>query len=309
MRRRTLLTSALAVPAGAAGLSVAGPAAAAPPVQFPSTINLPNGWQPEGIAIGCGTSFYVGSLVDGAIYRGDLRTGQGSRFVLGHTGGQAVGLEIDASDRVWACGGGTGGAIVYDGRTGAKLAEYAFGGTFVNDAVATSTAVYFTDSYQPFLYVVPLGSGGRLPDQSAVRKLTLTGGLGDVSGFNNGIEVTPHGELLVVQMLAGRLYRCDPATGASVQVDLHGGSVLDGDGMVRRGQTLYVVRNSDNIIAKFALSPDVTSATLVRNIEDSRFQVPATMALFGPYIYAVNARFDLENPTPDTTYTVVRVNA
>jgi hypothetical protein len=309
MRRRTLLTSALAVPTSAAGLAVAGPAAAAPSALFPSTINLPNGWQPEGIAIGCGTSFYVGSLVDGAIYRGDLRTGQGRPFIAGRPGGQTVGLEIDWLDRIWACGGGTGGAVVYDGRSGTKLAEYAFGGTFVNDAIATPTAVYFTDSYQPFLYVVPLGPGGALPGQSAVRKLALSGGLADVSGFNNGIEVTPHGELLVVQMVAGRLYRCDPATGASVPVDLGGGSVLDGDGMVRRGGTLYVVRNVDNIIAEFTLSPDASRVTPVRDITDSRFQVPATMALYGPYIYAVNARFDLENPTPDTTYTVVRVTA
>jgi hypothetical protein len=309
MRRRTLLTSALAVPAGAAGLAVASPATAAPPASFPATINLPNGWRPEGIAIGRGTSCYVGSLVNGAIYRGDLRTGTGSVFVPGRSGGQAVGLEIDARDRIWACGGGTGGATVYDGRTGATLAEYAFGGTFVNDAVATSTAVYFTDSYQAYLYAVPLGPGGALPGQAAVRKLPLTGGLGDTSGFNNGIETTPHGRLLVVQTHTGRLYSYDPRTGASVQVDLAGGSVLNGDGMVRRGRALYVVRNFDNLIAQFALSPDGTRATPVRTTTDPRFDVPATAGLFGPYLYAVNARFDIANPTPDTTYTVIRLNA
>ena len=45
--------------------------------QFPQVISLPNGFRPEGISAGRGTSFYVGSLVDGAIYRGDVRTGAG----------------------------------------------------------------------------------------------------------------------------------------------------------------------------------------------------------------------------------------
>ena len=40
-----------------------------PGVTFPKIILLPNGWQPEGIASGSGTSFYVGSLADGAISR------------------------------------------------------------------------------------------------------------------------------------------------------------------------------------------------------------------------------------------------
>jgi hypothetical protein len=34
---------------------------------FPETIPLPNGWQPEGIAVGNGTTFYVGSIPTGAI--------------------------------------------------------------------------------------------------------------------------------------------------------------------------------------------------------------------------------------------------
>jgi hypothetical protein len=51
---------------------------------FPDLIQLPNGWRPEGIAEGRGTSFCVGSLVNGAIYRGDLRTGDGLRW-LGKT--------------------------------------------------------------------------------------------------------------------------------------------------------------------------------------------------------------------------------
>ena len=43
---------------------------------FPKTLPLPDGFQPEGIEIGPGTTFYVGSIPTGAIYRGDLRTGE-----------------------------------------------------------------------------------------------------------------------------------------------------------------------------------------------------------------------------------------
>ena len=64
-----LLVLALSVPAGVAltGTATANPAPAAGSAAeqgrfFPSVIPLPNGWQPEGIATGRGTSFYVGSL-------------------------------------------------------------------------------------------------------------------------------------------------------------------------------------------------------------------------------------------------------
>ena len=48
---------------------------------FPAVIQLPIGFQPEGIEIGRGTTFYVGSVATGAIFRGDLRTGAGGVFV------------------------------------------------------------------------------------------------------------------------------------------------------------------------------------------------------------------------------------
>jgi hypothetical protein len=45
---------------------------------------------------------------------------------------------------------------------------------------------------------------------------------------------------------------------------------------------------------------------VVRTITDPNFDTPTTIALFGPFIYAVNAR--LTSPaTPDTPYTVVRL--
>ena len=61
--------------------SVALAVRAAPPDVFPSLISLPTGFQPEGVATGRGTALYAGSLVDGAIYRADFRSG--GAFVRG----------------------------------------------------------------------------------------------------------------------------------------------------------------------------------------------------------------------------------
>ena len=54
------------------------PATAAPPDNFRERIDLPAGFFPEGIESGRGTSVFVGSLFDGAIWRGDVRTGSGA---------------------------------------------------------------------------------------------------------------------------------------------------------------------------------------------------------------------------------------
>lgn len=282
---------------------------------FPARIALPNGWRPEGIAVGRGTSFYVGSVGNGAILQGDLATGRTRILVAGTAGTAKTGLEVDARNRIWAATAGGGGAAVYDARSGAQLASYQFAAagtpTFVNDIVVTPNAVYFTDSMQPVLYVVPLGPGGRLPAQAAVRTLTLTGGAADTAGFNNGIEITPDGRQLIVgQTRSGKLFLVDPRTGSSREIDLGGANVINADGIIRRGLTLYVVQNASNQIAVVRLDPRsrFTSATVARTITDPALDVPATAALFGPFVYAVNARFSTP-PTPDTAYDVIQLQA
>ncbi|CAN0284654.1 unnamed protein product, partial [Ectocarpus sp. 13 AM-2016] len=40
-------------------------------------IDLPTGFSPEGITSGAGWIAFVGSLVDGNIWKGDLKTGEG----------------------------------------------------------------------------------------------------------------------------------------------------------------------------------------------------------------------------------------
>lgn len=48
-------------------------------MELPDRLDLPDGWQPEGIAAGRGTDLYVGSIPTGAVLRLDARTGEARR--------------------------------------------------------------------------------------------------------------------------------------------------------------------------------------------------------------------------------------
>jgi sugar lactone lactonase YvrE len=290
----------------AAGLAIAAPAALAK--SFPETLPLPNGWLPEGIAIK-GNTFYAGSRANGAIYRGDLRTGKGSVFIQGQAGRVATGLKV-AYNLLFVSGAGTGKAWVYDLKTGAQVREYQLatgaGATFVNDVVVTNDAAYFTDSNRPVIYKVSLGK--KHEPAATAAAISLTGDYQHLAGFNlNGIDATPNGKTLVaVQSQTGKLFTINPATGATKLIDTGGVTVVNGDGILLQGKTLYVVQNQNNKIAVIRLSPDLSHGTVQRYITDSDFDVPTTIARKGNWLYAVNARFTTP-PTPSTTYTVVQV--
>jgi len=293
-----------------------------PEVTFPKIILLPNGWQPEGIASGSGTSFYVGSLADGAIYAGDFGTGRGSVLVPGQSGLMAMGMYVDQrSNDLFVAGGVGGQGRVYDASTGALLRTYQFQdmlnaspmSTLVNDVIVTREAAYFTDSFAAFLYRVPLGPGGALPDQSAVNRIPLSGDFVQVPQVpgafvlnSNGIEATSNGKwLVIVQTVTGSLFRVDPQTGVTKLIDLGGAALPIGDGLLFAGSRLYVVQNSLNI-AVVNLNDDLTSGAIERTITDPDFRVPSTIASFGDSLYAVNARFDT-TPGPNVDYDIVKV--
>jgi sugar lactone lactonase YvrE len=265
---------------------------------FPQVIQLPRGFQPEGIEVGRGTTFYVGSVANGAIFRGNLRTGTGSVLVAGQSGRAATGIELDRFNRLFVAGAGTGDAYVYNARTGALIRTYDFASsdTFINDIVVTRNAAYFTDSRKAVLYVVPIGVSGALGN---FRMLPLTGDFALAGGFNlNGIDATPNGKTLIaVQSNAGKLFRIDPATGMTRAISLGGESVPNGDGILLTGKTLYVVQNQLNRVAVIALSPDLASGRVVTRLTDPDFAVPTTIDDLGRRLYAVNARFGIANPS------------
>ena len=296
--------------------AVAAPAAAPAPAQadvdlFPTTIALPNGWLPEGIAIGLLPFAFFGSRADGDLYRANLVTGQGEVFSQG-PGTPSVGLKIDLLGRLFVSGGPGGDGRVVSAFSGDVLASYKFttDPSFVNDVVLTPDGAYFTDSLQPFLYKLPFGRFGRLPAADGFVKIPLTGDYVHQPGFNlNGIARTPDGTgLLVVQSATGFLFRVNPATGVTTRVDLGANLLTNGDGLLTDGRTLYVVQNRSNQVAVYRLNSAGTSGTLQTILTDPRFDVPTTVAKFGDRLYLPNARFTTP-PTPDTPYTANAIPA
>lgn len=287
--------------------------AAAPFQAFPDVIELPDGFQPEGIAVGKGSTFYVGSIPTGAIYSGDLRTGEGDVLVPAQAGRAAIGLKYDErTGLLFVAGGLTGYAYIYNGETGENVDEIQLttGPAFINDVVITQDAAYFTNSQQGVLYRVPLENNGELPATPTVDPISLSGDYVFTPGaFNaNGIAATPNGKtLLIVNSVDGALYNVDPATGVATRIDLDGATVPNGDGILLQGKTLYVVQNRLNQIAVVELNADLTEGEIVDTITSSAFRVPTTIARFGNSLYAVNARFGTP-PTSDTEYEVVRVD-
>ncbi len=135
-----------------------------------------------------------------------------------------------------------------------------------------------------------------------VERIPLGGDFIQVPGsfvFNsNGIEASSGGEWLLI-VSRGELYRVDPRTGNAIKVDIGAESLSFGDGIRLQGRTLYVVRNRLNQIAVVKLARDFASGTVVGAITDPDFNVPTTIARFGPWLYAVNSQ---------PPYTIVRVS-
>jgi streptogramin lyase len=299
MRKMILLLSVLMLVLSAV------PASAATP--YPDEIDLPDGIFPEGIAIGKGSTFYVGSLTDGSIYKGDLRTGDGAFLTEPAGPFTTVGIEVDNQERIWVAGGPSGTGRVYDGRTGALLATYAFTdpfASFVNDVVVTNEAAYFTDSGtaidpdpaafrfsgEPRLFVVPLGEGQSLPHQSAVDTVLVD--VPDLGFPNlNGIETLP-GEagLVVGHTLAEVLFAVQPSNGNATEIEI-GVPLLGNDGLIRRGTTVYVVENAIGQISAVKVAPDGSTGIVADVYQVAGAETPTTAGLFGNALYAVDARF------------------
>jgi sugar lactone lactonase YvrE len=318
MMRRLRIPLAYCAALGlAAGLVVTASAASAHSVvkssaharhAFPTEIALPDGWQPEGIAINGAPFAYFGSLVDGDIYRANLVTGTGSVISQG-PGTPSVGLKLDHRGRLFVAGGTGGDGRVVSVATGDILASWSFApGGFINDVVLTKDAAWFTESTTANLYKVPLSRNGALPPPTGFVTLPLTGDFQVVPGFNaNGITQTPDGRGLIIDQTAtGLLFRVDPQTGNTTQIDLGGALLPNADGMLLSGRTLFVVQNANNQVAVVHLNRAGTAGTVVQTLTDPRFDVPTTVAEFGNRLYLPNARFSTP-PTPTTTYTAVAI--
>src|SRR5215211_5015778 len=269
----------------AATLVAATPAASP---NWPSRIDLLPGFLTEGIAIGNGHTFYVGSTATTGTYPGSIYAGN--------------------HHRLWVAGGSTGHAYVYDARTGELLQDYTLAPTtprFINDVFVTKDAAYFTNTSAPVIYRVPLGPGGEL--SSTFDTLTFPSLTG--AGLN-GIEGTPNGKTLIIAAFTtGRLYALDTETLAVHEIVLDE-LVPRGDGLVLSGKTLYVVQNLPSgavpgvpgQVAVVELSNDLSSGDVVAHLNsaDAPLVNPATADQFGDALYIV--RRAAPAPAPASFY-------
>lgn len=302
----------LALPLVAAAGVMTPTAAAAPPRAAVDRIDLPTGWQPEGITTD-GNRLYVGSLATGELLRADPVTGRTTVLPKSETGKPAVGIDYDRRRGViWVAGGGSGEIRAQDASNGRLLATYRLPhpkGRFVNDLVVTRKAVYATDSQKQQLGVVRL-DGEALPPSSPAERMRLRGHIDYGEGFNaNGI-VRSGRWLVIVQSNTGTLFRVNKHTGRARAIDARGYEFTNGDGLERDGRRgLHVVRNTDNIVVDVRLSARRTKARVVEEQTSTRVDVPTTVADLGADLWAVNARFGTTTPDApaDADYWVTRL--
>ena len=316
MNTRSFLRLILAALTGLALVAPLTATAAAhrhhPTPAFPDRIELPDGFQPEGIAIGPGPDrlLRLPGRRRHLRRRPAHRQGRGDQPGARHPVRRAEVRPARPALRGRRSGRHRPGGDV---RTGAILASYQFtaGPSFVNDVVLTKRMAWFTDSRQRAeLYGVPLarhgvpGTGGGDRPAAAERRVGADPGVINA----NGIAQTPdRSALLVVKSDTGQLFRVNPRTGVARVVDLGGYALTNGDGLLVEGRTLYVVQNQLNQVAVLKLNRSGTRGALLRTLTDPGFAVPTTVASFGRSLYLPNARFGITDPQT-AQYWVTRID-
>ena len=296
---------------------------------FAKIVPVLTGSASEGFAIGKGPTAY-NSSPDGSIYKVDLRSGQGQVLVGVQDPEDCFKLGMRVDDRtnyLFVAGCVYGNAFVYDADTGALIMEYQLNTSaefgLINDLTITNDAVYFTDSFRPVLYRLPLSKNGGLPlDPGAATEIPLPSEFTNDDPFcctGNGIVSTPNGKTLIIgHSNLARLYRLDTASGDVDQIAVDG--PLSGflDGIAMQGDTLYIMTPYDfpgppvsvDRIQVVQLDKGYLSGTLVQTITDpENLDGVASGAIFGSSLYVNNARYaSVPFPAPsDAPFWVTRL--
>lgn len=242
---------------------------------------------PEGITEGGGTTFFVGSMGDGTIYRGDTATGQVEAFVPPDGDGRTTitGLALDGHGRLIACDYDGGQLFAYSLATRELVARRSLPaeGSLPNDVVVAGDGAYVTDTSKPLVWRLPV-------DASEVGEPELAIDLAPYGpadpAYLNGIVANPEGTVLLVasQGAGGTLWRVDLPRRTAAPVDL-GGYEFNADGMLLDGDVLYGVTNrGDSIetmsfmISAARLAPGWRSGTIVGQLADPDWDCPTTIA-------------------------------
>jgi hypothetical protein len=307
--RRLLLATTTVLASFALVLSGTSPATARSRVQEshprpPRTVALPDGFRPEGIASGPGTTYYAGSMADGRIVTGDLRRGTSRVLLPGADGRQVRGMQRDRrTGLLWATGnvGAVSHVWAVSTRTGAVVRDVTVpGAQFLNDLVVTRRAVWVTDSRVDRLTRIALTRRGA-PTSAAATFLPLRGAWpgGGTATRANGIRRLSRGHLVLDHSSAGGLWDVSTRTGRARAIPVRGTKIVGGDGLERRGSTLWVVRGTDDeSVAQLRLRHrhGGWTATFRSRLTDRTLDVPSTATFAGRYLWAVNARFGVASP-------------
>jgi Cu-Zn family superoxide dismutase len=122
--------------------------------------------------------------------------------------------------------------------------------------------------------------------------------------------VTPDGKYLItVQSNTGKLFRIATDTKEVSEISLAGGDrMTNGDGLLLDGQTLYVSRNSLNLMVQVRLAADYGSGQQIGSFTDPSFGLTTTMARAGDRLLVVNSQFNRrDNPALPFTISSVRI--
>jgi hypothetical protein len=111
---------------------------------------------------------------------------------------------------------------------------------------------------------------------------------------------------VIVNSFTGELFTVDPETGVTRLIELEGGDVASGDGILLAGRKLYVVQNFLNRVAVVRLRGGLTEGRVLAHITDTDLDIPTAIAKKGRRLYVVNGRFTTP-ATPDTEYQVVQL--
>ena len=259
---------------------------------------------PEGVAYDAKRGvLYTGSAQNGTVYAVNAASGAVTKFQEGGALGRmvALGMKVDPQGRLWIAGGaqGTVSVLSPDGVTLEVFETPKSPRPYINDlALAPDGSVYVSDSSRPVIYRV---KDMKLSAWLDLARTPIKYG----PGVNlNGLAVTPDGRyLLAVQLNTGELWRIDLNTKAVQRVM---GGLVNGDGLLLDGRSLYVARNKDQVVSKVSLSADYASGQLVREEPLAGLRFPATLTMIGGDLVVTQAQLDRLGGTPETPFKLTR---
>jgi len=273
---------------------------------------------PEGIAFDQkANAIYVASAATGAIAR---LSAEGREPAIISKAGALVpaepfpgllGMKVDQVGRLWVAGGRTGVIAAIDATSGKELKRFEVptkGKSLINDVAIAQGNAYFTDTFVPTLWRVPV-KGDQIGALEPWLEFTGTPLQYETGANLNGIAATPDGRhLIVVQMNKGLLFRIDVDDKKVTPIDTGGEALNTADGLVLDGRTLYVVRQGEQEVVTIELSEDLTKGRVRNRFKDPALAWPATAAKVGDRLLVVNTQFNQRQAkTAQTPFTVLGI--